>query len=263
MGPETTRSLLIGLFAVTGRSDLSASELLQLASCRGAKPSNIKSHLTRMVQDGTLVRSGSPRLYRYAPAPRRERIITAIRTRLTPMEEPWSGDWILFTAPRLDTRERRRLRFDGFRPLGRGAFARPAWPRDWALTRARRHAERSGGGFVTGPLAGDRALALLLRGYGLAKLSQRAARFSIRVHAAAMAPPTGARAFALRLQLGEAVARLFSADPRLPPSLWGGRDPLCDLARAHASVERVLERASAPFLATIFGPAPASAARSG
>ena len=255
MRRETTRSLLIGLFVLTGRAELSAAELVRLARCRGASAGNVKSHLTRMVQDGSLVRSGSPRLYLYAPAPGRKRIIEAIEMRIQPSEEAWNGDWILFAAPLLDARARRRLRFDGFRPVGRGAFARPAWPRTWALERARTHAERSGGGFVVGSLNGERVLASCLRAYGLGTLARRAARLGTRIARGLSAPPTGARAFALRLEIGEAIARLFSANPRLPSALWGGRDPLHDVARAYARLERVLARAGAPFLAaTIAAP---------
>lgn len=262
MRAESTRSLVIGLFVLTGRAELTAAELVRLAHCRGVSSSNLKSHLTRMVQDGSLARRGTPRSFFYAPSPAKQRVIRAIRTRMSPAEEGWSGDWILLAPAHPSARTRRRLVFDGFRPVSRGAFARPAWPRPWAVARAEAHVERDGGAFVIGPLTGVRSREELLRAYAREKLARRAARIGKRVAGALATPPTGERALALRLKLGEEIARLFALDARLPPALWGGRDPLAELARAHARLERVLARASAPYLATVLASStPADAAR--
>jgi DNA-binding transcriptional regulator PaaX len=262
MRAETTRSLVIGLFVVTGRGELLAAELVQLARCRGVEPSNLKSHLTRMVHDGSLVRRGTPRSYLYAPSPAKRRVIDAIRLRLSPADEAWSGDWILLAAVRPSARARRRLVFNGFRPVTRGTFARPAWPRSWALAIAEKHIQREGGAYVVGSLAGEQSKAACLRAYALDKLERRALRVAERVSRALATPPTGERALALRLKIGEEIARLFSLDPHLPPELWGGRDPLAELARAHARLERVLARASAPFLESVLAPsAPGRATR--
>jgi DNA-binding transcriptional regulator PaaX len=262
MRAESTRSLVIGLFVVTDRAELTAAELVRLARCRGVSSSNLKCHLTRMVQDGSLVRRGTPRSFLYAPSPAKQRVIKAIRTRMSPAEEPWTGEWILFAPARPSAGGRRRLVFDGFRAVNRGAFARPAWPRSWAVARAEAHVERDGGAFAIGPLTGACSEAGWLRAYALEGLARRAAKVGERVARALATPPMGERALALRLALGEEVARLFALDPRLPPALWGGRDPLAELARAHARLERVLARASAPFLATVLASRPsADAAR--
>ena len=262
MQTESTRSLVIGLFVVTERAELTAAEFVRLARCRGVSSSNLKCHLTRMVQDGSLVRRGTPRSFLYAPSPSKQRVIEAIRARMSPAEEPWIGEWILLAPARPSASSRRRLVFDGFRAVSRGAFARPAWPRSWAVARAEAHVERDGGAFVIGPLTGECSQATWLHSYALGKLTGRATRVGKRVARALATPPTGERALALRLALGEEIARLFALDPRLPPALWGGHDPLAELARAYARLERVLARASAPFLATVFASsAPADAAR--
>jgi DNA-binding transcriptional regulator PaaX len=251
MRAESTRSLMIGLFVVTGRTELTAAELVRLARCRGVSSSNLKCHLTRMVQDGSLVRRGAPRSFLYAPSPAKQRVIKAIRTRMSPAEESWTNEWILLAPTRPSAGGRRRLVFDGFRAVNRGAFARPAWPRSWAVARAEAHVERDGGAFTIGPLTGICSEAGWLRVYTLERLARRAAKVGERVARLLATPPMGERALALRLELGEEIARLFALDPRLPPVLWGGRDPLAELARAHARLERVLGRASAPFLASV------------
>ena len=170
---------------------------------------------------------------------------------MRPKSEPWNGEWILLAVSRSSPHARRRLRFDGFRPASRGAFARPAWPREHVVARADALIGREGGVYVIGALGGDSAMAECVRGYELEGLRRRVAVVRARVERVLSTPPTGARALALRLEIGEAIARLFSIDPHLPPSLWDGSDPFADLASLHARFERVLERASAPYIANV------------
>src|SRR5688572_9993235 len=254
MDAESTRALVVGLFVVSGRASLTASELIALAACRGVCASNLKSHLTRMVADGSLARSGAPRSYRYSPSRTRGFVIDSIRSRLQRRpSEPWDGTWLVLTLPRgLDRASRqkllRRLRFRGFRPLSAGCFARPAWPAAGARSVAERLIGDAGGAFVIGPLAGERALSALLRSYGLPALDRRAARLLARTERALAAPPIGERAFALRLELGEPIARLFSEDPLLPPALWGELRALGQLAASFSKLDAALERGSRSFL---------------
>jgi len=267
MNAESTRALVIGLFVVSLRASLSAAELIALAACRGVSSSNLKSHLTRMVADGSLVRSGQPRSFRYAPSRSRGFVIDSIRSRLQPRCESWDGAWLVFTLPRnleraVRLRMLRRLRFRGFRQLSAGSFARPAWPKAWARLQAEKLSTEMGGAFVIGRLEGERAVGALLQSYALPAIERRAARLLERTERALAAPPIGERAFALRLELGEPVARLFSDDPLLPPELWGELRSLEQLAAAFRKLEAVLERASRAFLDGLLSEPARSRARS-
>src|SRR5262245_41696302 len=147
---ESTRSLIVGAFALTGRTELNARELIALARPCGVTPTNLKSHLTRMVSEGVLVRSARPRDSSYAPSERRRRVMDAIRERLRLTSHPWARDWlVLLTRLPSDRKLRQRLvgslAFDGFRRWNHDTFLRPAWPTPWAGERARAHARRGGG----------------------------------------------------------------------------------------------------------------------
>ena len=253
---ESTRALVVGLFVVSGQPTLSAPEMIALASCRGVSSSNLKSHLTRMVLDGTLLRSGTPRSYRYTPSRARSLVIDTIRSRIASRSEPWDGAWVVFVPGHTMDRgareqTQRRLRFYGFRPLSRGAFARPAWPTAWVREKVARLAADTGGASIVGALEGESAIRDLVRSYRLQAIDRRARRLLGSIRRALAAPPLGERAFALRLELGEPVARLFSDDPHLPAEIWGARTALDELAAAYRKLDSVLERGGRSFLAAV------------
>lgn len=253
---ESTRALIVGLFVVSGQPSLSAPEMIALAASTGVSSSNLKSHLTRMVADGTLVRSGAVRSYCYYPSRVRSRVIETIRSRIASRSEPWDGTWIVFVPGRaMDraARERiqRRLRFYGFRPLARCAFARPAWPSTWVREKVARLLADAGGARIVGALEGERAVRDIVRSYRLQSIERRARRLLGSIKPALAAPPMGERAFALRLELGEPVARLFSDDPYVPPEIWGGLTALDELATAYRRLDSILERRGRSFLASV------------
>jgi phenylacetic acid degradation operon negative regulatory protein len=253
---ESTRALIVGLFVVSEQPSLSAPEIIALTASTGVLSSNVKSHLTRMVADGTLVRTGALRSYRYSPSRVRSRVIETIRSRIASRSEPWDGTWIVFVPGRATdraARERiqRRLRFYGFRPLARGAFARPAWPSTWVREKVARLLADAGGARVIGALGGERAVRDIVRSYRLQLIDRRARRLLGSIKRILVAPPIGERAFALRLELGEPVARLFSDDPYLPAEMWGGLTALDELATAYRKLDSILERGGRSFLAGV------------
>src|SRR3954464_15807605 len=90
------RTEIFGLFVVTGRP-LLAAQVIALARPLGISATNVKSHLTRMVADGSLRRSGPVRKGGYAPTEGRENMIAAIRERLDSPAEKWDGTWIMLS----------------------------------------------------------------------------------------------------------------------------------------------------------------------
>src|SRR5438045_2667821 len=68
MDGDTTTTTIFGIF-VTVRRKLTASQVIRLAKPLNISPTNAKSHLTRMVANGALLRSGLPRQSRYWPSP--------------------------------------------------------------------------------------------------------------------------------------------------------------------------------------------------
>lgn len=251
MRSESTRATIVGLFALTDRAELSASELVALAAPAGVTASNLKSHLTRLVEEGVLLRQGTPRAFLYSPSRSRGHVIATIKARMRGDAETWTGEWIaalLSVQSTRSERERtqRRLRFDGFRPWGPRTFVRPAWPRAWALERARTHAG-STGLVLVGRVEEGEAGEL----YELDGLDRRATSLAKRLLAAVARIRTPRAALAERLKQGEPVARLFAEDPHLPRELWGGRTGLRSLADAYARFERVLEPMSRVFVAEV------------
>lgn len=242
---ESTRTTIIGLFMVSGRAHLSTGQLAKLGAAVGATSTNVKSHLTRMVADGSLLRSGQPGESVYAPSKRRRHVIDAIRDRIAESREIWSGEWLLVTFdPPADRSERDHLRrhllFDGFRKLAPGAFARPAWPSEWSVARARRHAEKTRGRVIKGTFDEAPGDVDLNRLYGLAALERRARPLLREIQHLVRSIPVPREAFRQRMRIGSALARFLSEDPRLPPELWGPRKSMSLLARAYRRFEEVL-----------------------
>ena len=77
----STRTALFGLFVVAGRR-LTTPQVIRLAAPLGVSATNVKSHLTRLVAEGVLERSGPPRQATYWPSARHATVVTRIEERL-------------------------------------------------------------------------------------------------------------------------------------------------------------------------------------
>jgi DNA-binding transcriptional regulator PaaX len=254
MGPSSTRTTLFGIFVLAGRS-LTAAQVIALARPLGISATNVKSHLTRMVREGALERTGPKRAARYGPSPRQGAVVEGIEARLERApDEAWDGEWILLALKMPGNRgERDRIRaslwFDGFRPWDGSTFVRPAWPRAWADARARWYVDRIPGLAVQGPLIGDVPVSRL---YDLDLLDREATKLARRIRSLRPKETSSARAFAARLEIGGLVARLVGHDPRLPKSLRGRRTGLRELSRAFAAFERRVAPVADRFLDGVF-----------
>ena len=241
---ESTRSLIIGAFALTGARELTATQLIALAKPCGVTATNLKSHLTRMVTDGSLRCHRRSRASTYQPSERRRRVMDAIRVRLLATEQPWDGEWLLLLLPRVSVdrsqseRTRRRLEFDGFRPWNRDAFVRPNWPRPWAIERVAVHARTTAGVHWRGTLVGGADLARLVRLYDLDRLHGRARRLAREVDRRTASISSPSAAWARLISLGGKAIRAISEDPLLPPEVWGERTGMRELVAAHRNFER-------------------------
>ncbi len=233
MDRSSTRTTLFGIFVLTGRS-LTAAQVIALARPLGISATNVKSHLTRMVAEGALERTGAKRAALYGPSPGQGAVIEGIEARLeSGPEEPWNGEWIVLALKMpASRRERDRLRaslwFDGFRPWDGSTFLRPSWPKAWAKARVLWYLDRIPGVAVVGPLVGDVPVGRL---YDLDPLDRAARRLARRIRARRARASSPARAFAARLEIGGLVARLVGHDPRLPKLLWGRRTGIGELSR--------------------------------
>jgi DNA-binding transcriptional regulator PaaX len=259
MKERDTRSLLFGLFVQAGRR-LTAAQVIALARPLGLSATNVKSHLTRLVKEGALERNGSVRSAEYAPTPSQQEVVEGIAARIRVAEpEPWDGAWLML-APRMPVgrgeREwlRASLGFDGFRctparcMLAPGAYLRPAWPRAWALERARRYP----GVCVFGGLLEPLGFMLLDEMYELDELDRQARKLATWIEARRI-PGKAERAFAERMDVGGRVARLVSHDPRLPPVLWGRRTGLAALTEAYARYEKRVTATAEKFMREVTG----------
>jgi DNA-binding transcriptional regulator PaaX len=253
MDSSSTRTTLFGIF-VLARRKLTAAQVIALARPIGISATNVKSHLTRMVAEGALERTGPKRAARYGPSPRQSAVVEGIQARLeNDSEEPWDGEWICLALKMPSRRgERDRLRaslwFDGFRPWDGSTFVRPAWPTDWAQARARWYLARIPGLAIHGALLGKVPVSRL---YGLDALDREARKLARRIRAKRAPAISPGRAFATRLEIGGLVARLVGHDPRLPRALWGRRNGMRELSRAFAGFEERIAPAVHRFLDNI------------
>ena len=242
MRPQDSRTIVTGAMVLAGRP-LTAAQLIRLTEPLGLSSSNLKSHLTRMVREGTVTRAGPARLAVYRPSPAQQMVIAGIDARLAETRHrTWDGKWLtlLLWLPR-NRSNRNRLRamlwFDGFRPLGAHAFARPAWPLPWAGHRARDYAAQFGGFCSVGRfIAGVEMLDSL---YDLDGLDREARRVNAWIRRRTTRATSPRAAFALQMEVGGRVAQLIGHDPRLPPELWGRRR---GIAQAIAAFRRFEER---------------------
>jgi DNA-binding transcriptional regulator PaaX len=250
MVSSSTRTLLFGIF-VLARRTLTAAEIVALSRPLGISATNAKSHLTRMVAEGALERTGPRRRARYGPSKSQAAVVEGIEARLrADPDEPWNGEWMVLTLKMPANRgERERLRallwFDGFRPWDGSTFARPAWPQEWAAARARHYLAGIPGLGIQGELVGNVATSRL---YDLDALDREARKLAARIREKRIPVSSPARAFAARLEVGGMVARLAGHDPRLPKSIWGKRNGMRDLGRAFAAFEKRVVPAAQRFL---------------
>ena len=252
MDGERTRTLLFGLFLVAGREELTTPDIVALAAPLGLTATNVRSHLTRLVARGDLVRRGGPRRARYRPSPRKEKAVAGIRFRLDfGATEKWDGRWVLLSIrPPSSRRERaalaRRLRFDGFAPRGGGTHLRPLWPRRRVTERAAAYVSARNGIALCGLLLGVDPLDEARRRFRTHELKRAAARVEALFTKHRRRIRSAEDALALRLRLGGLVARTMATDPVLPAELWGGVDPMRRLATQYRRFEAHLVGRSAP-----------------
>lgn len=239
---ESTRSLLFGVFVLAGRP-LTAAEVVRLIRPLGISATNAKSHLTRLVAEGALDRKGPVRARLYAPSSGQATVVEGIRVRL--QEEPdeaWDGTWLALTVQLPASRRSRErltasLWFDGFRPWAPGTFLRPAWPKRWAIGRARHYLAHAPGFALRGAFVERLNRGRVASLYELVVLDRQARALARSIRRQGAARSGAERAFATRLKIGGLVARLVGHDPRLPPELWGGRRGMRDLVRAYHQFE--------------------------
>lgn len=255
---ESTRTLLFGIFVVAGRR-LTTAQLIALARPLGISATNVKSHLTRMVADGALVRSGPVRRARYWPSRRKAKVVERINARLQKApKERWDGTWLMLTMQMPANRARRdrlqaALWFDGFRPLASSTFIRPAWPKRWAQSMARKHVASATGVCLRGNLLVGVDTKRVSAMYGLDSLDREVSRLARWINARRIPRGSGSKAFAARLRVGGFLAPLVSHDPRLPPAIWGGRSGLRELVRAFHRFEARIAPSAQRFLDEVIG----------
>lgn len=252
MHTDSTRATLFGIFVLAGRP-LTTGQVVALSEPIGISPTNVKSHLTRMVAEGALRRSGPRRFARYWPTADRRRVIEGIAARLDAPEEGWDGRWLMLTLQMPSSRSvrnslRESLWFDGFRPWGSATYLRPAWPERWALDRARAYLAKGFGLCVHGTLLGAVDLKRVRKMYGLDALDREAGRLAREITAKYAGTRSAAGAFAARLEVGGRVARLLAHDPRLPATIWASQTALRHMVQAHRRFETCVAPLAERFL---------------
>lgn len=253
MSADSTRTLLFGMFVLAGRK-LTATQVIELAAPLSISATNVKSHLTRMVDDGALRRSGPVRRAQYWPSDSQTMVVDGIVERLHGNHlEPWDGRWLMLTLRMPSNRsQRERLRaslwFDGFQPCAISTYVRPAWPKHWAVSRAQLHLARAPGLCICGPAVTSIEINAVSAMYGLDRLDKEARRLARQIANSQVSTLSAAGAFATRIRVGGRVARLVGHDPRLPVSLWGMRTGMRDLIRAFRRFEERVAPLSQRFL---------------
>ena len=254
MKGHPTRTLLFGIF-VTAARPLTAGQVSRLASPLGISSSNAKSHLTRLVAEGALERSGPVRLAKYAPSPSQVNLVDGINARLRaetpePDLEIWDGGWLMLVlSPPQDRTNRKQMQaslwFDGFRAVSGSSdtYLRPAWPKQWAISRARLYPGTCTYGGLLTPFRQSKVDAM----YCLDELDREAKALAQWVRRR-KTRGSNAQAFAELLDVGGRVAHLIVHDPRLPPALWNNRTGLRELIRSYQEFERRTSPAAQRFV---------------
>lgn len=257
MPDDSTRTMLFGMFVLAGRK-MSAGQVIELAQPLGISATNVKSHLTRMVAEGALRRSGPVRRAQYWPSSSQINVVEGITARLRGNQvESWDGSWLVLALELPSNRQQReRLRallwFDGFRSCAPGTFIRPAWPRQWAQGRAELHLARMPGLCVCGSPIGSMSVDQVRSLYDLDLLDREAHRLARRIARTQTSGSTAAHAFAIRIKIGGLVARLVGHDPRLPMALWSRRNGMRELIHTFRRFEARIAPISQRFLDQVF-----------
>jgi DNA-binding transcriptional regulator PaaX len=252
---DTTRTKLFGVLVLVGKP-VSARELVALCRPLGVSSTNVKSHLTRLVAEGALLRTGPRRAHRYAITPQRREFVRAISARLeSAPAEPWDGQWLMVALkPQRRRAERQRLRgglwFDGFRPCGPDTYLRPAWPRAWAVDRARGLLSAASA-CVIGPLVGTLSIGQVRKLYRLTSMDAQARRLARRIEALGGRVDNPGDAFTARLIVGRLVVELVSHVPQLPSTLWEDLTGLRELRTAYRHFEARIGGPSDAFVRAI------------
>jgi DNA-binding transcriptional regulator PaaX len=251
---ETTRTRVFGLFMVSGSSSLTLRQLVSLGQAVGLTQTNVKSHISRMTADGSLVRLGAPGASRYGPSQSRREIVDTLVQRLANRRHArWNRRWwvIALAMPlsraRRD-RARRALRFAGLRAWNGDVWVRPAWPLA-DRGRVEALAQRYGALACEGPLVTsldvERTFSLSLVDRHASRLATQIERTRLRLSRGDLQDSALLRA---RLDLGGRVAHFISDTPRLPPELLGAHRATGALVASWAAFDRSATAASRAFI---------------
>jgi DNA-binding transcriptional regulator PaaX len=249
----TGRATIIGILVLAQRP-LRATQLIRLAAPVGMRASNVKSHLTRMVREGSLKRQGPARLATYEPSARQAIVVAGIDARLSlQATSDWDSTWYMLALGLPRNRARREqmraeLWFDGFRPIGREVFVRPAWPLPWASERVRGYLARCSGHCVRGEFAGKGLAPDEV--YDLDGLDREGHRIGTWLASRERNIASPRAAYVARMEAGERVARFIGHDPHLPQAIWGKRRGVRELVEAFWEFEKIL----APVARRFVGP---------
>ncbi len=251
---NSTRTLIFGIFVLANRK-LTASQVIALAKPLRISATNVKSHLTRMVNEGALRRSGPVRQAVYWPSQSHSKIVEGINARLSESRtESWDQTWLILMLQMPSNRRQREilrasLWFDGFRPFAPNTFIRPAWPENWALQKTREYLAIARGTSMRGKFISKIEMSNAIASYNLNPLDREATRLATWINSRRVpSHAANSAAFALRLKLGGLVARLVGHDPRLPPAIWGTRTGISKLVDAFRKFEKRIAPLSQKFL---------------
>jgi len=251
---NSTRTLIFGIFVLV-RCKLTAAQVIALAKPLGISATNVKSHLTRMVNEEALRRSGPVRQAVYWPSQSHSKITEGINARLNETHsEFWDCTWLILML-RMPSNRRQRdtlrasLWFDGFRPSAPNTFVRPAWPLNWTLHKARQYLAAARGTSMRGKFISKIEMSDAITSYNLNPLDREATRLATWINTRRIqSHAKNSAAFALQLKVGGLVARLVGHDPRLPPEIWGTRTGTRNLVRAFRKFETRIAPLSQVFL---------------
>jgi DNA-binding transcriptional regulator PaaX len=251
---DSTRTLIFGIFVLANHK-LTASQVVALARSLKISATNVKSHLTRMVAEGSLRRSGPVRQAVYWPSQSHSKIIEGINARLSESRtEQWDHTWLILMLQMPSNRRQRELLraslwFDGFRPFAPNTFIRPAWPANWAQRKTREYLAAARGTSMRGKFINKIEMSNAIASYDLNPLNREATQLATWINTRRRpSPAANSAAFALRLKVGGLVARLVGHDPRLPPEIWGTRTGMSELIDAFRKFEARIAPLSQKFL---------------
>jgi DNA-binding transcriptional regulator PaaX len=250
----SARTHIFGIF-VLASCKLTAAQVIAIAKPLKISATNVKSHLTRMVYEGTLRRSGPVRQAVYWPSQSHSKIIEGINARLDkPRKESWDRTWLVLMLQMPSNRGQREtlrasLWFDGFRPFAPSTFVRPAWPENWAQQKTREYLAIVRGTSMRGKFVSTIEMSNAIASYNLNPLDREATRLAAWINTRRIPSfGTNSAAFALRLKVGGLVARLVGHDPRLPPAIWSDRTGMSELIDAFRNFEKRIAPLSQNFL---------------